>query len=490
MCAPRLLFSDSDHRYIEVQTRFGRLRGLQSGGCRIFRGIPFARPPVAKLRFRPPLPALPWAGVRSALTCANAAMQPWRRQAESEDCLYLNVTAPAGNGPFPVLVWIHGGGFVTGSACDPAESGMHFARDGVVCVKVAYRLGVFGFLDVSPMLGHPYAGSANNAMRDVIASLEWVHQNISAFGGDPDRVTVGGQSAGAKISDLLMGVPSAASLFHQVISESGGADRIWTRSRSKAISREFGRVWKSPSNRSPRSILTAPAPELIDAEVSFYRHPPAHFPLRCEVDGDLFPRFPLEEIRNGSTRGKRLLIGTNLDESAFFIGPHPSHDPDDSELGNLDVRQFGPVAARYKQLYPNASADFRRIRSVTAEEYWVPSLRVADAHVTAGGTAYVYRFADAVTQGRFEGLVPHAHELPFVWDDAARLVPRDRGLAQSIHQLWVEFIQGRPMPVAGDAQWPAYNLRQRPTVILKPSPLIADNPANAEYRLWDGLMMR
>lgn len=486
----RLALGDAGSQFVEVQTSLGRLRGVESQGFRAFRGIPFAQPPLGNLRFCPPRPALAWNGVREALAFAPAAMQPGQRFPQSEDCLYLNVTAPSGKGPFPVFVWIHGGGFVAGRACDPDANGAHFAINGIVCVNIAYRLGALGFLDVSPMLGEQYAGSANNAMRDIIAALEWVQQNISAFGGDPDRVTVGGQSAGAKLTCLLMGVPAARGLFHQMISESGGAERIWAQPRSEEIALDFGRVWQDSAHSSLQSLLTAPAADLIAAQVSFYRSPPTHFPLRCEVDGKLFPRFPLEEIRDGSTRGKRLLIGTNRDESAFFIGPHPDRDPGPSQLGNLDVKQFDNVAARYQQLYPDSSAEFRRIRATTAEEYWVPSLRVADAHLAGGGTEFVYRFDDADKQGRFYGLVPHAHELPFVWDNADALSPQDQKLAQTIHALWVDFIQGRPMPVAGDAQWPAYNLKERPTVILNLSPALEDNPANREYHLWDGLMMK
>lgn len=490
LSVPELALGDPGIQHLEVQTPLGRLRGVESQGCRFFRGISFAQPPLANLRFCPPLPTLPWKGVRNALACAAAPMQPGHRFPQSEDCLYLNVTTPAGKGPFPVFVWIHGGGFVGGRACDPDANGEHFARNGIVCVNITYRLGVFGFLDVEPVLGEQYAGSANNAMRDIIASLEWVQQNISAFGGDPDRVTVGGESAGAKLTDLLMGVPSARGLFRQMLSESGGADRIWALPRSKEIALDFDRVWQGSAPSSLQSLLTAPAADLMAAQVSFYHNPPTHFPLRCEVDGQLFPRSPLEEIRDGSTRGKRLLLGTNRDESAYFLGPHPNKDPGPPQLGNLDVEQFDRVAARYKELYPDNSAEFRRIRATSAEEYWMPSLRVADALVTGGGTAFVYRFDDALKQGRFEGLVPHGYELPFVWDNEAPLSPPDKNLAQIIHNLWVDFIHGKPMPVAGDTQWPAYNLKDRPTVMLNVSPTIEDNPANREYHLWDGLMMK
>ena len=193
-----------------VKTRSGDLRGETVDGVRVFRGIPFAQPPVGELRFRPPVEVKPWTGVRPAIRFAPEAMQPAEVGiARSEDCLYLNVWAPEGKGPFPVFVWIHGGGFTGGRATAPIFDGAGFARDGVVLVTVAYRLGVFGFMDLGPVLGGAYAGSGNNAMRDLVAALRWVQGNIAAFGGDPGRVTVGGESAGAKATAALMAIPEA-----------------------------------------------------------------------------------------------------------------------------------------------------------------------------------------------------------------------------------------------------------------------------------------
>jgi para-nitrobenzyl esterase len=145
----------------------------------------------------------------------------------SEDCLCLNLWAPESRGPHPVFVWIHGGGFTGGHAFEPTYDGTEFAREGIVLITVGYRLGVFGFLDLESVLGATYAGSANNGLRDLIAALAWVRENVADFGGDPGRVTIGGESAGAKLTDILMGTPSASTLFHQMISESGGAERVW-----------------------------------------------------------------------------------------------------------------------------------------------------------------------------------------------------------------------------------------------------------------------
>src|SRR5271170_4973059 len=238
----RHLFAAPDSSPIVVRTASGTLRGESAGGVQVFRGVPFAEPPVGPLRFRPPVRIKPWKGERDATRFAAAAMQ-WHESitpseapfSHSEDCLYLNIWAPEGRGPFPVFVWIHGGGFVSGHSFPPMFDGTDFAREGIVCVTIGYRLGVFGFLDFSSLLGAEYAGTGNNALRDLIAALEWLQQNISAFSGDPDRITVGGESAGAKLTDILMGVPSAQPLFHQMISQSGGAERVWSKLGSAAV---------------------------------------------------------------------------------------------------------------------------------------------------------------------------------------------------------------------------------------------------------------
>ena len=222
----------------------------------IFRGVPFAEPPVGPLRFRPPVASKPWSGERDATKFSASAMQ-WRESTSfgeqpfvhSEDCLYLNIWAPEGKGPFPVFVWIHGGGYISGHAFGPIHDGSEFARQGIISVTLPYRLGVLGFLDVSPLLGPEYAGSANNALRDLMTALEWIQKNISAFNGDPDRVTIGGESAGAKVTDILMGVPAAQPLFHQMISESGGAERVWSKTAAAAVSRGYGELWRKQSGQ-------------------------------------------------------------------------------------------------------------------------------------------------------------------------------------------------------------------------------------------------
>jgi len=477
---------------VAVKTASGQLRGLSANGVRVFRGVPFAEPPVGPLRFRPPQIVKPWAGERDATQFSASPMQFGEpRVKHSEDCLYLNIWAPEGKGPFPVFVWIHGGGFVGGHAFEAIYDGSEFARAGIVCVTVAYRLGVFGFLDIEPLLGAEYVGSANNALRDLMFALEWVRENIAAFGGDPQRVTIGGESAGAKLTGILMGVPQAQPLFQQMISESGGAERVFPQPAAAAVAKGYGELWSRRTGGDSASIATAAPELLIQVQHAFIAGWPQHFPLRGEIDGVLLPQLPVETIAAGATKGKRLLIGTNREESALFVGPHPTKDATAKDIGNLSLAEFMEVYARYKSIYPDLTAEQLRIRALSAEEYWVPSMRVADAHVKGGGTAWMYRLDFEETSGRLEGYAYHSLDIGLVWDHPHALVENaaaESALAAQVHQAWVSFIRGDSPTATGLPAWPQYTSSTRPTMILDTQSRVEENPQEAELRLWDGVL--
>ena len=484
----------ADPTPISVSTASGPLRGEQSGGVNVFRGVPFAQPPVGPLRFRQPAPVKPWTEPRDATKFAASAMQPAEPGiTHSEDCLYLNIWAPAAAAAaaLPVYVWIHGGGFTGGHAFEPMYDGTALALEGVICVTVDYRLGIFGFLDVEPLLGPAFAGSANNALRDLMAALTWVQQNIAAFGGDPARVTIGGESAGAKLADILLGVPSAQPLFHQVISESGGAERVWSSTQSKLVAEGFGDTWRAQTGNSPSTILSADATSLIDAQKHFIAQWPQHFPLRCEVDGILIPRLPITTISQGSSRGKRLLIGTNRDESSLFLGPHPQHDPGGADLGNLAPAEFNAVFAKYRKIYPDWTDEQLRIAAATAEEYWIPSLRVADAHVNSGSAGFMYRLDFAESSGYLRGYAFHSLDIRLAWNRPSAEVdnaPMEAVLAHQMHQAWVAFLRGETPAAPGVPAWPLYDPSTRPTMIFDTRSHVEQQPREAELRLWDGVL--
>ena len=476
---------------VTVRTPLGALRGMKdANGVRVFRGVPFAEPPVGRLRFLPPLPKKAWANERDATEFAASAMQTGEAGVRhSEDCLYLNAWAPEGKGPFPVFVWIHGGGFTNGHAFEGTYDGSHFARQGIVCITVAYRLGAFGFVDLEPVLGAEYSGSANNGIRDLIAALEWVRGNVASFGGDPVRVTIGGESAGAKLTDILMGIPAATPLFQQAISESGGAERVWPLVTARSIGQAFGEAWQKRSAKAAATLLSAPGDEIIALQQQFLEDWPQHFPFRPEIDGTLMTKLPVQEVAAGSARGKRFLVGTNRDESAAFIGAHPEHDPIAQNLGNLSLASFNETFARYKSVYPQMSDEQRRIRAVTAEEYWIPTIRLTDAHVKAGGSAWTYELEFTELSGRLGGFAYHGLDVPLVWEKPhanAGNAAAEAALAMQVHDAWAAFIRGEVPGAVGLPEWPAYDAEKRKTMILDSTSRVEERPQEAELRLWDG----
>ena len=483
---------------VSVKTPSGALRGELVDGVRVFRGVPFAKAPVGPLRFKPSVQVAPWTGERDATRFAAAAMQPDGPAHKSEDCLYLNVWTPADVGDagrgagLPVLVWVHGGGFTGGESFAPVFDGAGFARAGVIVVTIAYRLGVLGFLDVGPLLGPEYAGSANNGVSDVYSALLWVKHNIGAFGGDAKRVTLGGQSAGAKMTGILMGVPAAEGLFSAMISESGGAERVWPLDNAEAIAKGFEKAWARPAE----TLKTADPAALIAAQKDFVDSWPQHFPLRCEVDGKWLRRLPVESIGAGGTKGKRLLIGTNLDESAAFLGPHPQHDPVAGDLGNVPLARFDTVFEQYAKIYPEMSPEQLRIRAATAEEYWVPSIREAEAHVRGGGKAWMYRLDFAPDSGRMKGYAAHSEELDMVWDHKGPSMTNEdahAALTAQMHAVWIAFLKGGAPAAEGMPAWPEFEPATRQTMILNAmgdhaTSHVAERPAEQELRLWHGVM--
>lgn len=472
----------------DVSTPSGRLVGIRVNGVRVFRGVPFAQPPTGDLRFRPAQPVKPWTGTRDATRFAAAAPQPGDRTVpQDEDCLYLNVwtpdDAPTKPANLPVFVWIHGGGFTGGESFAKLFDGTVFARQGVVVVTVAYRLGVLGFLDLQALLGPAFAGSANNALTDLIAALGWVQNNIASFGGDPQRVTLGGESAGAKLTDLLMAVPSAKPLFSAMISESGGAERIWPKEAASRVAQGFGKLWTATMGQPISALQRAPARQLIDVQTAFLKSWPQHFPLRCELDGNLFPDLPLATIAGGSARGKRLLIGTNRDESALFLGPHPQHDPTAADLGNMALAEFDGIYAQYATVYPDMTAEQRRIRATTAEEYWAPSIHVANAAAGGGAHVWAYELTLPRASGPEKGLSPHTEDLGLVWDQPGEN-PIEGRLATQVNAAWAAFLQGQPPAAPGLPAWPEYDAGQRPTMMLDAPSRVEVRPQQAELQLW------
>jgi len=445
-------------------------------GARIFLGVPFAEPPVDQLRFHAPVSLQPWTGSRQALTAPPAPLQAGR-SSMSEDCLYLNVFAPLTPGPHPVFVWIYGGGNIGGSANNPNFEGSPFARDGVVCVVINYRVGALGFLELGNALGPDYKGSGNNGIRDQVQALRWVRQNIAAFGGDPDQVTVGGESAGAKNVAALMAAPDAKGLFHRAIIESGSAQTVHGMEQAEAVTALFLKV----NQISARQLLTMSAHDLLDAQRKLLATYSANYPFRPVVDGSFLPDIPLKQIAKGP--GADLLIGTNRDEMAAFVDPARAAEPlNQKELSNTALADLMPVEAAYRSAFPALSTPDLHIRMLTAEEYWIPCVRIAEARSSQSVPTYMYRFDHRPGSGPFANRSAHGSESAFVWDHAQ---PETRALAKEIHAAWVAFIRAGWPIATGLPEWPVYRIGKRETMILDDESHVESDPNGVERRIWN-----
>lgn len=486
-----------------VQVAGGRLRGRREQGIAAFLGIPYAAPPFGMRRMRPPEPPARWKGERSALdygpTCPKDALKSAMLFPEvvisGEECLNLNVWTPDPRAAgLPVLVWIHGGMFTTGSGSVAGYRGTSFARDGVVCVTINYRLGAEGFL-------HLDDGTANLGLLDQIAALEWVQSNIAAFGGDPAKVTVAGQSAGAASIIALMAMPRARGLFHQAITQSGAAAQTLTAETAAGVaSRLAESLGVAPTREAlgevPVGRLARAASALL-AEVQTATDPTSweRLPFAPVVDGYTLPTHPLDGLRRGAGSGVRLLAGWNRDDSRIGLVPTGMIDMIDEPILSAVVGALGAPGGTvelYRAARPAASSG-DLLGSVTTDCFIrIPVIRVAEARLEAGGAGgagtWMYRFDHESPS--FDGRLGAAHavEIPYVFDlldeESSRALIGDKPpqvVADTAHGAWVRFV------AEGDPGWPRYSLAERSTALIDQGITVVDDSGGAEREAWAGL---
>ena len=483
-----------------VKTEYGQVRGERAGGIAAFRGIPYAAPPFGPHRLQPPARPLAWDGVRDALAYGPTAPKPPLPRPFDEllpepaipgdDCLNLNVWTPdPGRAGLPVMVWVHGGSFVNGSGALPRYAGDRFARDGVVCVTINYRLGCDGFLfleDVTP----------NRGLLDQIAALEWVQDNIAAFGGDAGNVTIFGESAGGMSVTTLLAMSRAAGLFRRAIPQSGAGHHVLSPGTARLVTAELadrlgvaatreGFVGVSvdrlvaAQRRLSDDIVASPDPgrwrEATVIEMAFA-------PV---VDGELLSARPIDAVAGGAGADVDLLVGTNTDEHRLFLVPTGAMDATtDATLatvaGALGLDATGLAA------YTDVDSPGEALAAVLTDcFFWLPAIRLAEAH---RGASYLYEFAwkSPMYEGRLGAC--HGLEIPFVFDtlDAEGfervLGPVAPGaLAAAMHKAWVDFA------TTGDPGWPAYDLQARPPMIFDVDSAVITDPRGRRRTVWDNI---
>jgi para-nitrobenzyl esterase len=451
-----------------AETAYGKVRGVKTGTCRVFKGIPYAKPPVGPLRFRPPEEPEPWHGIRNAAEFGPAALQSragsWDPDAAmSEDCLYLNVWSPKEDGALkPVMVWIHGGGFHFGSGSDVMYDGTPFAEKGVVLVTLNYRLGAFGFLYLDEVSGHEYERSGNLGLLDQTAALKWVRKNIKAFGGDPDKVTVFGESAGAISIGNLLAMPDAKGLFRQAILESATdlavSPELAGRSTKKLLDHLGLRTHEF------KKLADMPAKTLLEASSAF---PMMTF---CPVvDGVSIPERPDIAFSKGSAKDIPVLMGSNKDEFRLFASMNPSYGEwDEKEIEKRLERWFGAVWPEVLRWFKNEKTDkdlFIRLTSYYLFIY--PGIKYAEV-LSRKAPVWVYSF-------RFESPALgacHGYDLPFVWHrlDMPGLFgiesPEGVRLADRMHLAWIAFAKNGDPNIQDLPEWPRFSLENREVMVL------------------------
>ena len=492
-----------------VATRSGKIEGFERDGVHVFRGIPYAAPPVGALRWQAPQREAAWSGTRAATSFsaqsaqtefAMTKMMGQAQPAYSEDSLYLNVWTPACDDALrPVMVWIHGGAYIWGAGDTPWYDGTKFARHGdVVVVTINYRLGPFGFLHLADLYDGAFTGSGNAGILDQIAALEWVRECIAAFGGDPEHVTIFGESAGGSSVGTLLGTPSARGLFTGAIPQSGAASWVSTGERATRIAAPVIQNLGVAAG-DVDALLAKSTDDILRALPAWRENGVDALPFQPVVDGVVLRDTPLAAIAGGNAAGVHVLTGTNLTEMTLFTVADPG-------MATLDD---AGIVARLRPVFGDDSAtvfaDYRARRpDMSPQELWqelstdgvsrIPAIRLLEAQLPhASVWSYLFTFESPVFGGILRST--HALEIPFVFDNldrgGAQMLTGDGpelpGIAAAMHRAWIAFARSGDPNHPGLPEWPPYDLARRATMRFDTVCEVVDDPARDDRLAFEGV---
>jgi len=493
-----------------VTTNRGKIKGVQAKNHELFLGIPYAKPPIGDLRFREPQPMDSWTEIKDTTKFGPIAFQnqvdsPPINQEQSEDCLYLNIWTPqADDKRRPVMFWIHGGGFLIGSSSRPRLNGSRLAAHGdVVVVNFNYRLGVLGFLNLS---GIP----SNIGILDQIAALRWVQENIEEFGGNPDNVTIFGESAGAMSVAILLAIPAASGLFNKAIMESGAANpRDFGAERAKEGAEELMSKLKL-EKESINALREIPIGRIIRTQkkICGTMLDPRINPFRPFIDGNIIPEQPLEIIRKGKANYVPLIIGYNNEELGAisdvlnqanqikrkvilrYIRAH-------IKKRNITKENLDKLIKVYKKQmelrYPNNP--FKYWSAILSDSMFrIPIIRQIEAHCKHQKDIYSYIFQ---YESPKYGYALHTFELPFVFntldtadmmEGAIELNEETKQLSTLMMDAWVNFARNGDPNHQSLPEWPPYDTKKRATMMLGTNPVVENAPLDLLREIWNGII--
>lgn len=437
-----------------IKTDKGYIKGLYENGIDVFKGIPYVEPPVDGLRFRSPQPHKEWADTLAATKFGHVAKQYTVKGIKgSEDCLTLNVYTPhADHSKRPVVVWVHGGSMTNGAGKD--SDGHDFAdRDSIVAVTINYRLGVFGFMYLDDV-GKAYTSSGNNGLLDCIMALKWVKENIAQFGGDPERVTVMGESAGAKLLAAVLVSPESKGLFQQYISESGSVQCIRDINTAKFARLRILKQLHLGKNNA-EALLTMPADSLMKAQGKVCEGIGGNSFFGPVYDGHVIAGNAYQTTINKKIPPVKVLMGTNRDEGRLFIATDIHlRRIDKTVLKALFGNNYPMVYRSYLKELKKSTPSNAAVKILTQYMYQMHTYRFAKALAQAGIPVWMYRFD--YTKTPFGA--GHAMELPFVWHSrsAQAMNAEKLQLADNMHNAWVAFIINGDPNIKDQPQWPTY----------------------------------
>ena len=505
-----------------IETRFGKVRGADLGPTLVWKGIPYASPPVGPLRFQPPQPPAAWGGIRDATAfgpiapqlpflLANGSLEVAMPEPQSEDCLYLNIWAPHPDGQKrPVMVWVHGGALINGSGSQSDYDGATFAERGdLVLVTINYRLGILGFLALEELAGATYAASGNRGLLDQIAALQWVREHIAAFGGDPNNVTIFGESAGALSIAMLFGMPAARGLFQRAILESGPLHMVQQQQAATQTSKKVLEFLGLESAKVTE-LNTLPLEALLKAQARLMQYDPIDG-IQPHIDGVHLVETPVQALARGAGKDITLMVGTNRDEATLFTetvtGEKPASALSTNAIPSAIRKRIFKILRAYS---PNTIALWRSlgraalrlpdeqmqqmiVQIFTDYAARIPTIRLAEQHVQQGERIWMYRF-DWPSPLRTFGAC-HALELQFVWDKLEsahfRILLGDnppRDLAQHMQHAWIAFARTGDPNIPELPFWQAYDVTQRPTMIFDAVCHTLNDPQAHQRAVWEGLL--